>query len=339
MRNAADKQALKSKKAFVDDLILPKQTTAVREGQMVRTTEEGLLRSKKIALSPKEEAISKTVAAIPEVSAKRSMTYNHNAINKELVKEAETLSATLAKNDVAISRKELLDSGKEALKRLKENPLITGDSEKVAIKIMKKMDDLVKKNEPTASGLLKARKELDAWVKSQKSGVFDAKNESAVSIALREVRESANDLVAKKVPNIGVKESLRKQSNLYRALDNVGAKAAQEANNALSRTWQNFTRILPFRGEFNQSLAVVFGIGGLGAAAAFAPYFTKLAAAGAFIYAGGKFVLSPQMKKAVAMILESTDKALKVATDNAMISQLRADRALIIEALKSTQEE
>lgn len=338
--DVAAAQVAKNKKAFVDDLILPKQTASVRTEQVARTAEEGLLRSKVVALSPREAAIAQTVNNITGVSSKKTLQGNHAVINKELIKEAESLKSALVKNDVAISRKELLNAGKAVSTKLQKNPLIVGDAEKTAVKIIRKMDDLVKENKPTASGLLQARKDLDVWVRSQKgSNIFDPKQENAISIALREVRESANDLIAKKVPDIGVKESLRKQTNLYRAMDNIAPKAADELSNAVLRAWQNTTRILPFRGEFNQTMAAVFGVGGLGAAAMFAPFFTKLALTGLGTYATGKALMSAPVKKGLALLLTQTDKAIRIAKDPATIQQLRLDRALVLEALQSAQPE
>ncbi len=242
-------------------------------------------------------------------------------------------------NDIPISRKEILGEGAKVLDTLKKNPMIVGDAEKMAVKIINKMDDLVKANKPTAGGLLKARKELDAWVRNQKgSNIFDPAQENALSIALREVRDSANGLIAKKSPNVAVRESLRKQSNLYRAMDNIGPKAAQEANNAALRLWQNVTRVLPFRGEFNQSMALIFGVGGLGAAAVFAPVFQRIALGSLAVYATGRALTSSQLKKGDAALLKATDQAIRKTKDAAMISQLRADRALVLEVLKEGQQ-
>lgn len=329
-------QTVAQKKSFVDDLITPKQTKVVKEAQVGRTTEVGgILNSKQVELSAREKAIAETVSSVPEVTPKKTLQGNYSVIAKEIENEAERLKSALMKNDVPITRKELLESGNKVKASLAENPLIVGDAEKVAEKILAKMDQLVKKNRPTASGLLQARKELDQWVKSQKgANIFDPKNENAVSIALREIRESANDMVSQKSPAAGVKESLKRQSNLYGALDNIGPKAAEEAKNAALRLWQQVTKIVPLRGEFNQSMAILFGVGGLGAAATFAPFFTNLAVGLPAAYFAGKAVTSAGAKRGLALLLRQTDKAIRATKDANVIKELRADRALIVELLK-----
>ena len=338
LEKKALEQTGQSKANFVKTLVMPKQTAAVRTEQVGRTAESGLLRSKQVGASKAEEAIAKTVSEIPEVSGKNTLQGNYNVINQALSKEAESLSKQLIKNDVAISRKEILEASKKIKTTLADNPLLVGDAEKVANKIISKMDGIIKKNGSSASGLLKSRKELDAWIKSQKGkNIFDPKNENAISIALREVRQSANDLIAKKVPSLEVKESLRAQSNMYRALENIAPKAADEASNVALRAWQNVTSILPFRGEFNQTMAVLFGVGGLGASAMFAPFFTKLALGGIVTYGVGRAVMSAPVKKGLSLLLKESDKAIRATKDANLIKQLRADRALVVEILKDSE--
>ena len=45
-------------------------------------------------------------------------------------------------------------------------------------------------------------------------------------------------------------------------MDNIAPKAAEEGANAVVRQWQTVTKLLPFRGDFNQTMATMFGIGG-----------------------------------------------------------------------------
>ncbi len=88
---SAANQAARTRKQFVDDLILPKQTQSVLTEQVSRTAEKGILRSKVVELSPQQQAIADTVAKIPGVSSKKTLQGNHTAIAKELAKEAEGL--------------------------------------------------------------------------------------------------------------------------------------------------------------------------------------------------------------------------------------------------------
>jgi len=77
------KQSVKNKKEFINDLITPKSTKAIREEQVARTTEEGIFTSKKVALSPKEVKIAEEVNKLP-ASQKNTLQGNWNVINKVL---------------------------------------------------------------------------------------------------------------------------------------------------------------------------------------------------------------------------------------------------------------
>lgn len=338
LETKATAQTVSTRQSFIDDLVRPAQVKKVRESQVGRTTEKGLFRRKEIAPSKAEVAIAKEVSKIDGVSRSKTLQGNYNLINQANKDLARRLETDIATHDFAYPKRELVSALNKTKARLKENPLMVGDAEKTAEKLLNKFRQLVEAGPGTGSGLLKARKGFDQWVKRQKGNVFDAKNENALTTSLREIRETANDFLEKGAKDVGVKASLKQQSTLYRALDNITPKAANEASNAAIRAWQNVTRILPLRGEFNQSLAVLFGLGGLGASAVFAPFFTKMVMASLFTYGAGKVVMSAGMKKAIAQLLKGIDRAIRTTKDANMINQLRADRALLLEVLDAADE-
>lgn len=325
-------QVAAKRENFVNDLVQPKQTAPVRTEQVARTEEAGLLRSKQVTPSAAEKKMTAEVSKIPEVSKSKTLQGNHNIIAKEVTKEADSLKMALMKNDVPFPKREFNARLNDALKRLQDNPLIVGDAEKTASRIVEKMRKITNDKKSTASALLEARKELDSWIRSQKgTNIFDPKQENALSIAVREIRNTTNDFIEAKAANVGVKASLKKQSTLLRAMDNIAPKAAEEAGNAFLRLWQNASRLLPLKNEFTQSMALIAGVGGLGAAAMFAPFFRQLAVIGIGTYATGRLLMSPMTKKGIAMLLNTTDRAIRATKDQALISQMRADRALILE--------
>lgn len=338
LEEAAVKQTARQKADFVDDLILPKPTAAVRAEQVARTTEEGLLGTKKTGLSAGERAMADEVSLIEGVGANKTLQGNYTTISNEVANEARTLKDLLRKNDVIIPRREFAAELDTAIARLGENPLLVGDAATTATKVVDKMKQIVAKNPGTASGLLKSRKELDRWIGTQKPKIFDPNQETALSIAVREIRQSTNDFIDERAVNVDVKDSLKKQSTLLKAMDNIAPKAASEADNAILRAWQSANRVLGLRGEFNQTMAALFGLGGLGASAMFAPVFTKLALGGVVTYAAGKAVLSPSAKRGVSKLLGAVDRAIRTSKDQVLIAQLRLDRAAMVEILKQSNE-
>lgn len=111
-----------------------------------------------------------------------------------------------------------------ALAKIGEDPTMVGNAEESAKRILKKFNSFLPTDRPvTALDILQARKKLDGWIGGLSGGgsVFDPATENAKTIALRAIRQGANDLVATKAPDVAVKELLQRQSNLYRALDYI----------------------------------------------------------------------------------------------------------------------
>lgn len=332
-------QTARQKADFIDDLVLPKSTAAVRTEQVARTTEEGALKTKTTGLSDVEKRMADEVSKIPDVGSEKTIQGNYTVISQEVLKEAKALKAELRTNDVPIPRREFSAELDRVTARLEQNPILVGDASKSAVKVVEQMKRLVDKNPGTASGLLQARKELDAWIKTQKPKVFDPKTDSSLSIAVREIRQSTNDFIDARATNVAVKDSLRKQSTLLSAMENIAPKAADEAGNSMLRAWQNANKVLGLRGVFNQTMAAAFGLGGLGASAVFAPMFTKLAIGGVVTFAAGKVIMSSTVKKGLSKLLNATDKAIRKTKDKALLSQLRLDRGAIFELMKQARED
>ena len=197
---------------------------------------------------------------------------------------------------------------------------------------------LLSENASTPSGVLRARKQLDSWVKSQKgSKIFDPELENTLSVSVRAVRRAMNDIVDSKVKTTAVKEELRRQNLLFEALENIGPKAADEANTAIGRSLQNMAKVLPFRSKFINEAGAVVGLGVVGASATFAPVFAYGLGAAAVAAGTYKLIISPALKKNAAKLIRGIDRAILTSENPAMIKQLKADRALIIEVLKNSE--
>lgn len=336
LTQGGEAQALNVRNSFIDDLIRPKQTAKVRAEQTARTTEEGLLRSKVVEPSAAEQVIAAEVRTIPGVAENKTLQGNLNVIREELGAEAEILLAELRQSPARISHTEVEKSLDLVRRNLESIPTVTGDAAKTSNKLIDAALGFVRKNPQTSAGLLKARQQFDSFLTGQKRNALgDVPLENALTLASRDVRQAMNNLIQIKNPSTGVRTSLARQSNMFRAMDNIAPKAADEAANVIHRAWQNALKILPFRGEFNQMMAAGFGIGGLGASALFAPAFTKILGFGGLAYFSGKAITSPAAKKALGALIKKTDDAIAVATNPEMLTQLRLDRGLLVQLTES----
>jgi hypothetical protein len=316
-------EAIKAEKgAFIRDLIRPQQTKTVREAQVDRTTETGVGPFKKSVVAPTKQELKaeEYVSQIEGINPKNTKQQNYNVIKEANVAEAESLAATLKANDFAYPRKELLSRLRKAKEELSRNPVITGDAEKSAEKLIAEIERRINAAPAKGSELLKIRKEFDQWVENQKGpDIFDPTKEGALSVSTREIRRTINDFLDEKAPDVKVKESLRKQSALYDAMDNIRPKAAMEADTAVKRFLQDVDAALGTKNKAMQIFAASVGISGLGAAATYAPAIAGTALSGYLLYKGGKLVLSPQSRKAIGGVIEELGKS-EVAKNTAKVA-------------------
>lgn len=229
-------KASASKDAFVKDLITPNQTAkditgAIKTGKV---DEGGIFTPRDTTKAiPNFDKIQESVSQVPGISPKNTLLENANAIHDEIGSVAESLKTQL-QGKGSFTPAEFNKYMGTVKSSLKENPMITGDAESTAGKIVNKFNSLVAEKGYTPGGLLDARKSLDQWMSSQKgSSIFDPKTDTAISVAMKAIRQGGNDFLADRPGikgSVDVKGLLQHQSNLYRAIDNIAPKAAKEGS-------------------------------------------------------------------------------------------------------------
>ncbi len=324
--------------SFVDDLVQPLQTVRQKVSQVGTTTEEGILRAKQPALASVDRSAANAVTGISGVTSRNSLQANHTAINQALGVEARRLSASLADDPARYPRAQFTTILDDAATRMADSPLLVGDAGRAATRVVDKMEELARANPNSAAGLLKARQQLDNWIRNQKGdNIFDPNLENALSISVREARQATNHFIGTVAPQANVRKSLNLQSSFYRAMDNIAPKAAREGDNIALRAWRNVLKVLPIRGQGNQVLALAFGVGGLGASAMFAPFVTALAGVAGLSYVGSRAVMSAKSRNAIGALLNQIDNAIRKTSDANLIRTLRADRAALRELVNTAE--
>ena len=324
---------------FVEGLIEPEDNKASRLERQERRVED--LESGRLTVEPSQTEIEmrEVLKGTEGLSPSRSLTGNMNAIEQRIDNISRRLDARLAKSGATINKQDMLDDLQIAVDNLSEtSPVLVGDAGKVAQRIFKEAERLIKASDGTAVGYLNVRRELDRWIKRQGKESFDG-NENAYNVAQRAVRDVLNTRVAEAAPDVDTLDSLRRQHLLLRALDRIKPKAAEEADTKLGRMFDNIMRstgtTLP-----RTPLARVATVGALGTTvggAAFAgllPYLAAGGTGGAIGYAIYRGSVSPKTKKMLSIVLKNTDKAMKATKVPEMKEQLALDRAFIVELMK-----
>jgi hypothetical protein len=222
---------------------------------------------------------------------------------------AKDLQATLEKSDVAFQQTELDNVLMKAVSEIDDLSLV-GDSEKLAEKYLNRAQKIYAKNNMTPAGLLKSRKEFDRLVEDgKKAYAFDSNEAKALNKVVATIRTKMNDFLSEKVPDVSVKDKLRKQHLLYEAENNIAPKAAKEGKTRLERGTNKALETVKKRQEALGVAALTFGTSYLGAAQLFSTPVAAAVGAGATAVALRKLLLkNPRLKMVAGKALKSLGK-------------------------------
>ncbi len=311
VEDAAAAQTIKQHDAFVKNLVMPPaDETALR-----RMSKPGILGGKEVAPDVWQQKTIEAVKDLPGISKDASLVENWQAIDKGIANEAESLKAELRKNPREIPKEDIFDALEKARTRIMETPLLATNTTvaNTAENLINNAKRIITKNPLTSEGLLTARQQFDAYLKTVRPKVFDQNFENAASAASKEVRDTLNNIVVENNPSAGVRDSLAKQSSLFEARDVVGPKALQEPASKAAELFQSVNKLLPADKQMSPAIAKAVGLTLIGGATALSPATVLAGGAALGTYAGGKFLFSPTAKRGLATLLKKTDEAIQAA--------------------------
>lgn len=291
------------KSSFVEELVQPRDTVKVKEEQLPRnqTQGKGPFKKEVTKLSPSEQAAKTAVESVEGVSDKNTLRENYRAVQNANVSEAENLQYKLKQNDF-VADKGAIKTGLDSVKaKISESPSLVGDAGKSATRMVDYAKKLIDKMDNLGSSVLQVRKDFDAWVESQKSGIFE--KDTPISQSARLVRSVLNDYLDKNAVGQGVKESLSRQSAFYDALDNIAPKAAREAESAIGRFIDKVKDTATMKSLIGADIftrlpvTVQAALSGIGAG-------------GYLIYKAGQLVLKPELRTYLGRLLRQAGEVL-----------------------------
>lgn len=198
----------------------PRLTPKVAEGA---TTTTSPIRGK-ISIVPQNR--TKEIAdAITGIVKGQSASQDKELVTKALEKEANDLSTkvgSINQNTSTKGVKTWLDQVSKPIE-IESDPVQSRKFDLTKDTLLKIID----KNDKNVGGLFKARKEFDALVNKEFPNLWDKENAPFRS-AVKGMRDAVNNSIEANLPDgLGYKESLKKQSLMYDAIDNLGEKAAK----------------------------------------------------------------------------------------------------------------
>lgn len=175
--------------------------------------------------SSRDLQVAKAVEGV--VSKKKDFLENIVSVRGEIKREAEMVRAGLQKSKMPFKELELA----EKLSAIEKPPLVASDTTlNNAYDIAQnKFFEFVSKEKRDLEGLLNARQKFDSWIEQSFPRIFDNENWRPLHTALRDMRTTANEFIAEKLPAGNMfKSSLKRQSLMYEAIENLAGKSYKE---------------------------------------------------------------------------------------------------------------
>ena len=301
------------------------------------TYTKGWLSKKSYDPSAEEIEMIDVVSSIPEFDPKATFIDNYNVIEDYIGRQANQLKTGITRaGNPQIDLDELVkDIRTRALAGLEDEVY---NRKGKARKIEEQLRLFVERaGNGTALEVLEARQALDRALKKDQRSEQDV-IATPSKAGRRAISEAVHEAIANNVPDVAVKDLLRKQALSYRALDVVDEKRRLEFDTVISRAGQNLSRAginLP-RNPASQ-VATGYAAGNIVQSGVF-PYLAAAGAAASAVYGASKAAMSPSTKKFVGLMINSIDKALKAGRGSAeLAAQLRADRAILVSVLQDTR--
>lgn len=253
--------------SHIQELVRPKETPTVKANNALRTKQ---INGKNVYQpTPGELEMAKTVSDIPGVGNNLSAQGNLGLVIDANKQEASALKTKLQKNNAQIDLGDIQSGINQSVDVLKNHPYVTGDGVPAAQNVINIMNKAILENASqdgkiTAANLLQARKDFDEMLPPR---IFTATTDTPVIVAAKEMRSMVNKIIASADPSADVLASLKKQTTLYDAADNIAHKAAGEAKTPLGRAAQKLSP---------NSMKDAIGGAGVGAAALAAAHYLPI---------------------------------------------------------------
>jgi len=301
------------------------------------TYTKGWLSKKSYDPSADELEMIDVVSSIPEFDPKSTFIDNYNVIEDYIGRQANQLKTGIAKaGNPQIDLDALVEDIRTRAMAGLEDEVYNRKGK--ARKIEEQLRLFVEKaGKGTAIEVLEARQALDRALKKDQRSEQDV-IATPSKAGRRAISEAVHEAIANNVPNVAVKDLLRKQALSYRALDVVDEKRRLEFDTVISRAGQNLSRAgvnLP-KNPASQ-VATGYAAANIVQSGIF-PYLAAAGATASAVYGASKAAMSPSTKKFVGLMINSMDKALKAGRGSAeLMAQLRADRAILVSVLQDTR--
>lgn len=225
-----------------------------------RVQEGGTVKGRTVTPTKSEIAAGTELSKVKGYDPSMTNLEKSNLIQSEITSRAKTVRAGLANEKIAVPPKEALGVVTRAINKIPDTSLLVSKADPVIKNYTRVVRNAIEKAPGTMEGMLDVRQAMDSAYNNARGGLaYNSDKLASIDEIHQAGRDALNEYITQKAKNTPYEASMKGQTNLYRALDEVGRRADREAGSSLGR----FTERHPTAIKIGKGAARAAGLGAL----------------------------------------------------------------------------
>ncbi len=206
---------------------------------MGRVEEGGTLKGRTVKPTPLETEAGTELSKVPGYDPKATKLAKYQTALTEVQKRGAQLEVDVGNEKVIVPKKQIAKIVSNAINEVPDTSLLLQKSDPVIGNYMRVVENSLKQEPGNLQGVLRLRKTLDAaYENARGKQAYGSDKIAALDDIHKAGRDALTQYLIDNAKNVDVKASLRSQWNLYRAIDELGVAAEQEAGSTIGRLMQ-----------------------------------------------------------------------------------------------------
>lgn len=206
----------------------------------------------------KEIAAGTELSKVPGYDSKMTNLQIHNLGKAAIAGSAKTLESSLEGEKILVPPKEIMSVVKKAVAKVPNESLVLSKADPAIKQYLRVTQNAIEKSPGNLKGVLQVRKLMDTAYNNAKGKLaFSPDKISSLDEVHTAARDALNEHLIKTARSTPAEALLKSQSNIYKALDEVGRRATREAGSKAGRFVQQHPTIT----KIGRTAATVGGFG------------------------------------------------------------------------------
>jgi len=251
---------VKLRSAITDATPDYESSTPTGKGKLLdRVQEGGIFKGRTVKSNAMEIEAGTELSKIPGYEPTATKLSKYQAAKSETVVRGKALETALDQEKVVVPKKEVASRVVNAINEVPNKSLLLQSADPIIKNYVRVLKNALMKEPGTLKGVLRLRKLLDDMYENARGKqAFGSDKISALDEINTVARDTLLQYIIEKAKNTAVKQSMRSQWNLFRALDILKTAAEKESGSMVGRMMQKY----PLTTKVVKTVGQATGIGG-----------------------------------------------------------------------------